>query len=160
MHVPLTAAVLLGLTVVCHFVIQAVGTLRLRVVRNKIAGTIKCRSDLDVVRAAIQVNLLLGVPLICNGALLIGVLIWLSNGWLWLACLIALAVGQAAAWLLFRPIERQFKALSVESGDEDLAAEYAHYLQQWAGPHLFLRRPRPHQGREPGAAPNAAPPHR
>jgi hypothetical protein len=158
MHVPLIAGVLLGLTVVCHFVIQAVGTFRLRVVRNKIAGTIKCRADLDEVRAAIQVNLLLGVPLLCNAALLIGVLFWLSNGWLWLACITALAVAQTAAWLLFRPIERQFKALSVERGERDLAAEYTFYLQQWSGPHLFLKRPQLHQGREEGAAPNAAPP--
>jgi ABC-type bacteriocin/lantibiotic exporter with double-glycine peptidase domain len=159
MHAHLTADVLLGLTVISHFLIQAAGTLRLRAVRNKIAATIKDRSDLDEVRSAIQTNLLLGIPLLCNAALLIGVLIWLSNRWLWLASLLVLAVAQALAWLLFRPVERQFKALSVEGDDAVLAQEYAYYLQQWAGPHLFLKK-RPHQDREQGAAPNAAPPHR
>ena len=157
MHASLTAGVLLGLTLFLHFLIQWLGSLRLRNVRNRIAGEIKSRADLEEVRAAIQVNLFLGVPMLCNAAILLGVLVWLSAAWMWLPCILILAVEQTAAWILFRPIEKQFKALPVVAGKGELAAEYAFYLQQWEGPHLFLKRPEPHLTMEEHNAPNVPP---
>ena len=154
---PLAGSLLMAVTVACHFLIQTVGSLRLRAARDKIGGTIRGRSDLDEVRAAIQTNLLLGVLVICNGVLMVAVLFWLSKGSLWAACVATLAVGQTGLWIIYRPIEKQFKALAIAGDDAELAIEYRCYVKQWGGCHLFLKPAKKPQEKEPSASPNGGP---
>jgi hypothetical protein len=118
-----------------HFAIQVIGAMLLRAARNKIGGTIKSSTDLDHVRAAIQVNLLLGIPIICNCIVLMIALIY-STRLAWLLGLAVLAAGQIVTWINFRPIEKQFKVLPVEA---DLADEYHNYVTQWSGARFFLK---------------------
>src|SRR5258706_14655403 len=113
---PLAGSLLAAVSVACHLLLQTVGSLRLRAARDRIGATIKGRSDLDEVRAAIQTNLFLSVVVICNGVLMAAVLFWLPKGLLRAACLAVLAVGQTALWILYRPISKQFKALPVQRG--------------------------------------------
>lgn len=131
---------LAGLSVVVHIAIQVFSSLHIRAVTNKIAATIKSRSDLDQVRAAIQLNLFLGIPLLCNAAWMVLLFRWISAGWLWFVFVPALIVTQAISWVTLRPIERRFKNLPVVA-DEGLAAEYRSYVKQWAGFTIRLKSP-------------------
>jgi hypothetical protein len=151
--ISLTGSLIVGASLACHFLIQLAGTLRLRATRENIGGAIKGGPDLDKVRGAIQTNLLLGVPLIGNMVFLMAILFWVSDGWLWAGCVGVLAVGQTVSWFVFRPTERQFKALPVAGNDSELTAEYRGYLEQWAGFNLFLK-PR----RKPEAGGSGVPP--
>jgi hypothetical protein len=128
--------------IVAHLGIQVFGTLRLRAANGRIHGAIRCRADLDQVRSAIQTNLFLGIPIICNTVLLAASLFLAArvSGFLMLFWITVLAAGQAVLWKTCRPIEKRFKSLPVESRDaDDLASEYRGYVEQWAGPHLFLK---------------------
>jgi len=48
-------------------------------------------------------------------------------------------VGQTVLWLMGRPVEKQFKTLPVEAGDENLSSEYRSYVEQWSGFKVTLR---------------------
>jgi hypothetical protein len=124
---------------VCFIALMTFGTLHLKKVEAKIGGMIKSRSDLDQVRAAIQMNLLLGIPQVCLGILLVSLLFWISDGWFAFACLGGLVLAEVVLWIKLRPIQTRFKALPVAPGQEELAAEYSSYVKQWNGPHLFLK---------------------
>jgi hypothetical protein len=130
---------------VIHVAIQAFGTVRLRAATKKIGGVIRSRSDLDQVRNAIQTNLFLGVPIVCNGLLLAAAIFWasaVSSAFMRLFYIALLAVIQIVMWKISRPVEKRFKALPVESQDAELVAEYRDYVEQWGGAHLFLKSSR------------------
>jgi phosphatidylserine synthase len=138
---PLLFSIAMTVAIVIHFTIQVFGSLRLQAVNEKIGGTVKSRPDLDQVRGAIQLNLFLGVPLICNGVFMVALILWFSSLKAVLACLAILAVGQAVLWVVCRPIEKRFKLLAVAPGHEDLAEEYRSYVKQWSGCNILLKAP-------------------
>ena len=133
-----------AISVICHLAIQVIGSLRLQTVRDKIGGTIKSRADLDQVKAAIQLNLFLGIPVVCNAIIMLVLLMFLcvTNKLMWLSCIAVLAVGQTVVWLVFRALYKQFKALPVVNNDDDLLDEYRSYVTQWSGFKLFLKPPK------------------
>jgi uncharacterized membrane protein len=134
--------------IVFHMAIQAFGTRRLRAVTENINGIIKSRSDLDQVRNAIQTNLFLGIPIVCNCILMLASFYWCgSNSFMLKLLYVALlASAQVVNWRIGRPVEKRFKALPVESQDAEIAEEYQHYLEQWSGAHLFLKPPKRAEG--------------
>ncbi|MCX7002149.1 MAG: hypothetical protein NTV22_02615 [bacterium] len=69
-------------------------------------------------------------------------ILWLFGGWVSLACVAVLLVGQAGLSIIDRPIYREFKALSVEGDDQELAIEYLWYVKQWKGCHVLLKPPK------------------
>jgi hypothetical protein len=124
----------------CHFTIQIWGTLRLRSAREKIAGSIKSAADLNEVKRAIQTNLLLGLPLMCNLVPML-VSLCLVRGMVMFGYIILLGIGQTILWFTARPLERQFKALPIVSTDESLGRQYRSYVEQWSGFCIFLKPP-------------------
>ena len=141
---PLIAYALPAISIFGHLAIQVFGTLRLRTAAEKINGVISSRSDLDQVRNAIQTNLFLGIPILCNTVFLTASLVWaaISSGLLMLLYIAVLVAGQVVIWRICRPIEKRFKALPVKGRDVDLTTEYQHYVEQWSGFHLFLKPPK------------------
>lgn len=142
--IPFIAYAVPAIPIFGHLAIQVFGTLRLRAATKMINGVISSRSDLDRVRNAIQTNLFLGIPILCNAVLLTASLFWaaVSSGLLMLLYIAVLAASQIVSWSFCRPIEKRFKALPVEGGDVDLTTEYQHYVEQWSGFHLFLKPPK------------------
>jgi hypothetical protein len=126
--------------IACHFALQIGGTLRLRSARNKIAGCIKSAADLNEVRRAIQTNLLLGVPLVCNLVPML-VSLFLVRGVVAAGYIAMLAAGQTLLWFTERPVERQFKVLPVAGNDATLTRQYRSYVKQWSGFNVFLKPP-------------------
>jgi len=138
------AFLLLAIPAIVHFTIQVLGTLLLRAAAENINGVIRSRPDLDEARKAMQTNLFLGIPILCNTVILVAALLWttrISDGLsvLYIAMLVA---GQVVMWKICRPIEQRFKAMTVESDDPDIATEFKHYVQMWSGFHLFLKPPK------------------
>jgi len=141
---PFIAYALPAIPILGHLAVQAFGTLRLRAAAEMINGVISSRSDLDRVRNAIQTNLLLGIPILCNAVLLTASLAWagINSRVLMLLYIAVLAAGQVVMWRICRPVEKRFKALPIEGRDADLTTEYKHYVEQWSGFHLFLKLPK------------------
>ena len=90
------AFLLLAIPAIVHFTIQVLGTLLLRAAAENINGVIRSRPDLDEARKAMQTNLFLGIPILCNTVILVAALLWttrISDGLsvLYIAMLVAAA---------------------------------------------------------------------
>jgi len=142
--IPLAFYILAAVAGTVQVGLQIIGVWRLQAVAKKINGVIRSRTDLELVRNEIQVNLYMGIPILGNCVLLMATFAWafsISIG-VGAVCTLVLGTGQVVAWKMCRPIEQRFKAMPVESMEPGLLKEYQSYVQQWGGATLVLKQPK------------------
>jgi hypothetical protein len=107
-----------------------------RSVKNEIQSTIKSWDDLGLVKAAMNLEMLVSVIAVAELAIFVCLLVYLLiQGVISLRAvashLMLLAVGCSMSIPYFRKIENDFRNIRVESDDPEIAATFERWLKQW-----------------------------
>ncbi len=114
---------------------------KMKSVQEEIQSVIRSWDDLALVKAAINLNMLMGVVFIAEVALCMCLL-----GYFWISGSVPLGAAAAHSMAFssvllistryFRKAENDFRRISVESDDPQIASRLDRWLKQWKEPRL------------------------
>jgi hypothetical protein len=122
------------------------GGMRLEGVRSSLGGAVRTRSDLDLVRRAIELNMVLALAYIGLWIASIAVLLWAVKSGLTpipgaAGHFLVLGLLTLPCGLWNRAVEKRFRAMAVEGSDPSIAETFTRWLGEWKKRPLGLSDP-------------------